>query len=61
LGKWTGIPVSRLIESEREKLLRMEDQLRHRVVGQGEAGDPGRGGARGGGGGGGWARPPPQT
>ena len=37
VGKWTGIPVSRLIESEREKLLRMEDQLRHRVVGQGEA------------------------
>jgi ATP-dependent Clp protease ATP-binding subunit ClpB len=37
VGKWTGIPVSRLIESEREKLLRMEDQLRHRVVGQEEA------------------------
>jgi ATP-dependent Clp protease ATP-binding subunit ClpB len=37
VGKWTGIPVSRLIESEREKLLRMEDQLRHRVVGQAEA------------------------
>jgi ATP-dependent Clp protease ATP-binding subunit ClpB len=37
VGKWTGIPVSRLIESEREKLLRMEDQLRHRVVGQPEA------------------------
>jgi ATP-dependent Clp protease ATP-binding subunit ClpB len=37
VGKWTGIPVSRLIESEREKLLRMEEQLRHRVVGQEEA------------------------
>jgi ATP-dependent Clp protease ATP-binding subunit ClpB len=37
VGKWTGIPVSRLIESEREKLLRMEDQLHHRVVGQAEA------------------------
>ncbi|MBX3354172.1 MAG: ATP-dependent chaperone ClpB [Phycisphaeraceae bacterium] len=37
VGRWTGIPVSRLIESEREKLLRMEDQLRDRVVGQPEA------------------------
>jgi len=37
VGKWTGIPVSRLIEGEREKLLRMEQQLHHRVVGQGEA------------------------
>ncbi len=37
VGKWTGIPVSRLIESEREKLLRMEEQLGHRVIGQREA------------------------
>ena len=37
VAKWTGIPVSRLIESEREKLLRMEDNLRRRVVGQDDA------------------------
>jgi len=37
VAKWTGIPVSRLIESEREKLLRMEGELRRRVVGQDDA------------------------
>ena len=37
VGAWTGIPVSRLVESEREKLMRMEDALGERVVGQGEA------------------------
>jgi len=37
VGRWTGIPMSRLIESEREKLLRMEDELRNRVIGQPEA------------------------
>ena len=37
ISRWTGIPVSRLIESEREKLLRMEDAMRHRLVGQSEA------------------------
>jgi len=37
VGKWTGIPVLRLVETEREKLLRMEDELRHRVVGQADA------------------------
>ncbi len=37
IARWTGIPVTRLIESEREKLLRMEDQLRNRVVGQTDA------------------------
>jgi ATP-dependent Clp protease ATP-binding subunit ClpB len=37
VAKWTGIPVTRLVEGEREKLLRMEDQLRKRVVGQGDA------------------------
>ena len=37
VGRWTGIPVSRLIESERDKLTRMEDQLSKRVVGQDEA------------------------
>ncbi len=37
VGKWTGIPVSRLMESEREKLLRLEDILHERVIGQDEA------------------------
>jgi len=37
VAKWTGIPVSRLVESEREKLLRMEDDLRNRVIGQDDA------------------------
>jgi ATP-dependent Clp protease ATP-binding subunit ClpB len=37
VGKWTGIPVSRLLEGEVQKLLHMEDRLRDRVVGQDEA------------------------
>jgi ATP-dependent Clp protease ATP-binding subunit ClpB len=37
VSKWTGIPVSRMLESEREKLLRMEQALHRRVVGQDEA------------------------
>ncbi len=37
VSKWTGIPVSKMLESEREKLLHMEDALRERVVGQDEA------------------------
>ncbi|QAT50177.1 ATP-dependent chaperone ClpB [Caproiciproducens sp. NJN-50] len=37
VGRWTGIPVSRLMESEREKLLRLADILHERVVGQDEA------------------------
>lgn len=37
LSRWTGIPVSKMLEGERDKLLRMEDALHHRVVGQGEA------------------------
>ena len=37
VSKWTGIPVSKLVETEREKLLQMESQLRQRVVGQPEA------------------------
>ncbi len=37
VAAWTGIPVSRMMESEREKLLRMEDELHKRVVGQEEA------------------------
>ena len=34
VAKWTGIPVKRMLESEREKLLRMEDEIHKRVVGQ---------------------------
>lgn len=37
LSRWTGIPVSRMLEGERDKLLRMEDALHKRVVGQHEA------------------------
>ncbi len=37
VARWTGIPVSKMLESEIEKLVRMEDNLRHRVVGQDEA------------------------
>lgn len=37
IAAWTGIPVSRMMESEREKLLRMEEELHKRVVGQHEA------------------------
>ena len=37
VSKWTGIPVDKMLEGEREKLLRMEDALRARVVGQEEA------------------------
>jgi ATP-dependent Clp protease ATP-binding subunit ClpB len=37
VAKWTHIPVSKLMEGEREKLLHMEDQLRQRVVGQDDA------------------------
>lgn len=37
VSKWTGIPVSRLVEGEMEKLLKMEERLHQRVVGQDEA------------------------
>ncbi len=37
VSRWTGIPVSRLMEGEMQKLLRMEDRLHQRVVGQDEA------------------------
>jgi ATP-dependent Clp protease ATP-binding subunit ClpB len=37
VSKWTGIPVSKMLEGERDKLLRMEDALHTRVVGQDEA------------------------
>ncbi|HKR20371.1 MAG TPA: AAA family ATPase, partial [Stellaceae bacterium] len=37
VSRWTGIPVDKMLEGQREKLLQMEDNLRHRVVGQDEA------------------------
>lgn len=37
VSKWTGIPVTRMLESEKEKLMRLEDELHQRVVGQDEA------------------------
>lgn len=37
VARWTGIPVSKMMESDKDKLLRMEDQLGHRVIGQKEA------------------------
>lgn len=37
VAKWTGIPVSKMLQSEREKLLRLEEELHERVVGQDEA------------------------
>ena len=37
VGRWTGIPVSRMLESERTKLLHLEDELHKRVIGQDEA------------------------
>ncbi|WP_415180992.1 ATP-dependent chaperone ClpB [Nonlabens sp.] len=37
VAKWTGIPVTKMLQSDREKLLKLEDELHHRVVGQREA------------------------
>ena len=37
VGKWTGIPVSKLMEGEKDKILHLEDHLKNRVVGQDEA------------------------
>lgn len=37
VSRWTGIPVSKMQQTEREKLLRLEDELHHRVIGQDEA------------------------
>ncbi len=37
VAKWTGIPITKMLQSEREKLLRLEDELHNRVVGQEEA------------------------
>jgi ATP-dependent Clp protease ATP-binding subunit ClpB len=37
ISKWTGIPISKLVESEKEKLLHLEDELHEKVIGQDEA------------------------
>ena len=37
VSKWTGIPVSKMLEGERDKLLRMEEVLHNRVIGQEQA------------------------
>lgn len=37
VAKWTGIPLSKMLESERSKLIKMEERLHHRVIGQEEA------------------------
>ena len=37
VSRWTGVPISKMLESEREKLLKIEDRLRERVIGQEEA------------------------
>ena len=37
VGKWTGIPVSKMLESEKAKLLRLEDELHKRIIGQDDA------------------------
>jgi ATP-dependent Clp protease ATP-binding subunit ClpB len=37
VAKWTGVPVSKMLEGEMQKLLTMEDSMRHRVIGQDEA------------------------
>src|SRR4029079_2223080 len=37
VATWTGIPVTRMLEGERQKLVKMEERLQHRVVGQDEA------------------------
>jgi len=37
ISKWTGIPITKLVQSEMEKLLHLEDELHHRVIGQDEA------------------------
>ena len=37
ISRWTGIPVSKMLEGEKEKLVRMEERLHKRVIGQSEA------------------------
>src|SRR5271167_3365221 len=37
VSRWTGVPVSKLLEGEMQKLLHLEDELHHRVIGQNEA------------------------
>ena len=39
VSRWTAIPLSKMLESEREKLIRIESELHRDVVGQGEAAD----------------------
>ena len=34
VAKWTGIPVTKMLQGEKEKLLKLEDELHHRIVGQ---------------------------
>ena len=34
VSRWTGIPVTKMLQSEREKLLHLEEELHHRVIGQ---------------------------
>src|SRR5258708_39680413 len=41
VARWTGVPVERMLEGEKEKLLRLGDQLAKRVIGQAEAGKAG--------------------
>ena len=37
ISKWTGVPVSKMLEGEKNKLLRLEEELTKRVIGQNEA------------------------
>ena len=37
VSRWTGIPVSKMLQSEKDKLLHLEDELHERVIGQDEA------------------------
>src|SRR5262249_40372460 len=46
VSRWTGVPVTKLLEGEKEKLLHLEDELHKRVIGQDEAGKAGAGGGR---------------
>src|SRR6266404_2473962 len=37
VSKWTGVPVEKMLEGEQDRLIKMEDRLHHRVIGQDEA------------------------
>ncbi len=41
VSRWTGVPVDKMLEGEKDKLLRMEDELAKRVVGQARGGEGG--------------------